>query len=66
MDGHFTGYASLFGVPDTSRDVVVPGASETGLRERRAVASTVTFTSPGRSCVPHRTGCRRVATNAGF
>ena len=26
MDGHFTGYASLFGVPDLGRDVVVPGA----------------------------------------
>ncbi|WP_342109263.1 HK97 family phage prohead protease [Methylobacterium sp. SI9] len=26
MDGHFTGYASVFGVPDLGRDVVVPGA----------------------------------------
>ena len=26
MDGHFTGYASIFGVPDLGRDVVVPGA----------------------------------------
>ena len=26
MDGHFTGYASLFGVPDLGRDTVMPGA----------------------------------------
>ncbi|MBX9934430.1 MAG: HK97 family phage prohead protease [Methylobacterium sp.] len=36
MDGHFTGYASLFGVPDLGRDVVAPGAFAASLRERGA------------------------------
>ncbi|WP_375466309.1 HK97 family phage prohead protease [uncultured Methylobacterium sp.] len=34
MDGHFTGYASLFGVPDLGRDVVAPGAFADSLRRR--------------------------------
>ncbi len=36
MDGHFTGYASLFGVPDLGRDVVQPGAFAASLRQRGA------------------------------
>lgn len=36
MDGHFTGYASLFGVPDLGRDVVVPGAFAASLAQRGA------------------------------
>lgn len=34
MDGHFTGYASLFGVPDLGRDVVAPGAFAASLARR--------------------------------
>ncbi|KAB1072817.1 HK97 family phage prohead protease [Methylobacterium planeticum] len=34
MDGHFTGYASLFGVPDLGRDVVVRGAFAGSLARR--------------------------------
>ncbi len=34
MDGHFTGYASLFGVPDLGRDVVMPGAFAASLTQR--------------------------------
>lgn len=36
MDGLFTGYASLFGVPDLGRDVVAPGAFATSLAARGA------------------------------
>ena len=36
MDGHFTGYASLFGVPDLGRDVVQAGAFAASLRQRGA------------------------------
>ena len=36
MDGHFSGYASVFGVPDLGRDVVVPGAFATSLARRGA------------------------------
>ncbi|WP_210485618.1 HK97 family phage prohead protease [Microvirga antarctica] len=36
-DGVFEGYASLFGVPDLGRDVVMPGAFREGL-SRRGVA----------------------------
>ena len=34
MDGHFTGYASLFGVPDLGRDTVAPGAFTASLARR--------------------------------
>ncbi|KQP38252.1 peptidase U35 [Methylobacterium sp. Leaf104] len=34
MDGHFSGYASLFGVPDLGRDVVAPGAFAASLAAR--------------------------------
>ncbi|MDR7039410.1 MULTISPECIES: HK97 family phage prohead protease [Methylobacterium] len=34
MDGHFAGYASLFGVPDLGRDVVAAGAFAETLRAR--------------------------------
>jgi len=34
MDGHFTGYASLFGVPDLGRDTVAPGAFAASLARR--------------------------------
>ncbi|GEP06029.1 HK97 family phage prohead protease [Methylobacterium oxalidis] len=34
MDGLFSGYASLFGVPDLGRDVVAPGAFAETLRAR--------------------------------
>ncbi|KQT20007.1 peptidase U35 [Methylobacterium sp. Leaf399] len=34
MDGHVTGYASLFGVPDLGRDVVAPGAFAASLAQR--------------------------------
>ncbi|WP_430913075.1 HK97 family phage prohead protease [Methylobacterium sp. sgz302541] len=34
MDGHFTGYASLFGVPDLGKDVVEPGAFTASLGRR--------------------------------
>lgn len=34
MDGHFTGYASLFGQPDLGRDVVRAGAFAASLRAR--------------------------------
>ncbi|MFD0936589.1 HK97 family phage prohead protease, partial [Methylobacterium trifolii] len=36
MDGHFTGYASVFGVPDLGRDVVAAGAFSASLRQRGA------------------------------
>ncbi|MBD8906831.1 HK97 family phage prohead protease [Methylorubrum zatmanii] len=36
MDGHFTGYASLFGVPDLGRDTVAPGAFAASLARRGA------------------------------
>lgn len=36
MDGHFTGYASLFGVPDLGRDIVAPGAFAASLARRGA------------------------------
>ena len=36
MDGHFTGYASLFGVPDLGRDTVAPGAFTASLARRGA------------------------------
>ncbi|NEU14056.1 HK97 family phage prohead protease [Methylobacterium sp. BTF04] len=36
MDGHFTGYASLFGVPDLGRDVVAAGAFAASLAQRGA------------------------------
>lgn len=36
MDGHFTGYASLFGVPDLGRDVVAAGAFSASLARRGA------------------------------
>lgn len=36
MDGHFSGYASVFGVPDLGRDVVVPGAFAASLARRGA------------------------------
>ncbi|WP_264050511.1 HK97 family phage prohead protease [Methylobacterium flocculans] len=36
MDGLFTGYASLFGVPDLGRDVVAPGAFAASLAARGA------------------------------
>ena len=34
MDGHFTGYASVFGVPDLGRDVVARGAFAVSLARR--------------------------------
>nr|WP_232631680.1 HK97 family phage prohead protease [Methylobacterium sp. Leaf118] len=37
MDGHFTGYASLFGVPDLGRDTVAPGAFAASLARRGGV-----------------------------
>ena len=36
MDGLFTGYASLFGVPDLGRDTVAPGAFAASLARRGA------------------------------
>ena len=36
MDGHFTGYASVFGVPDLGRDTVIPGAFAASLARRGA------------------------------
>lgn len=36
MDGHFTGYASLFGVPDLGRDTVALGAFAASLARRGA------------------------------
>lgn len=36
MDGHFTGYASLFGLPDLGRDTVMPGAFAASLARRGA------------------------------
>ena len=35
-DGTFSGYASLFGEPDLSRDVVRPGAFAKSVRQRGA------------------------------
>ncbi len=34
MDGHITGYASVFGVPDLARDIVQPGAFAGSLARR--------------------------------
>ena len=36
MDGHFSGYASLFGVPDLGRDIVAPGAFAASIARRGA------------------------------
>ncbi|GLS46602.1 HK97 family phage prohead protease [Methylobacterium brachythecii] len=36
MDGHFAGYASVFGMPDLGRDTVVPGAFTASLAKRGA------------------------------
>jgi HK97 family phage prohead protease len=35
-EGRFSGYASLFGIPDLGRDVVLPGAFATSLAKRGA------------------------------
>lgn len=43
MDGHFTGYASVFGVPDLGRDVVVPGAFSASLARRGAAGVRLLF-----------------------
>ncbi|MDP4004820.1 HK97 family phage prohead protease [Methylobacterium sp. NEAU K] len=43
MDGHFTGYASVFGVPDLGRDVVVPGAFAASLARRGAAGVRLLF-----------------------
>ncbi|MHB2211689.1 HK97 family phage prohead protease [Methylobacterium sp. CM6257] len=43
MDGHFTGYASLFGVPDLGRDVVMPGAFAASLTQRGAAGVRLLF-----------------------
>lgn len=43
MDGHFSGYASLFGVPDLGRDVVVPGAFAASLARRGAADVRLLF-----------------------
>lgn len=43
MDGHFTGYASLFGVPDLGRDVVAPGAFAGSLSRRGAEGVRMLF-----------------------
>ncbi|TXM96386.1 HK97 family phage prohead protease [Methylobacterium sp. WL64] len=43
MDGHFSGYASVFGVPDLGRDVVVPGAFATSLARRGAAGVRLLF-----------------------
>ncbi|GJD35681.1 HK97 family phage prohead protease [Methylobacterium aerolatum] len=43
MDGHFTGYASLFGVPDLGRDVVLPGAFAASLARRGAAGVRMLF-----------------------
>ncbi|MGU3545319.1 HK97 family phage prohead protease [Methylobacterium sp. A52T] len=43
MDGHFSGYASLFGVPDLGRDVVVPGAFAASLARRGAAGVRLLF-----------------------
>ena len=43
MDGHFTGYASVFGVPDLGRDVVVPGAFASSLARRGAAGVRLLF-----------------------
>lgn len=34
MDGTVTGYASVFGVPDLGRDIVLPGAFAQSLARR--------------------------------
>ena len=43
MDGHFTGYASVFGVPDLGRDVVLPGAFAASLARRGASGVRMLF-----------------------
>lgn len=43
MDGHFIGYASLFGVPDLGNDVVAPGAFVGSLGERGAAGVRMLF-----------------------
>ena len=43
MDGHFTGYASLFGVPDLGNDVVSAGAFAVSLGERGAAGVRMLF-----------------------
>lgn len=43
MDGHFSGYASVFGVPDLGRDVVVPGAFAASLARRGAAGVRLLF-----------------------
>lgn len=43
MDGHFTGYASVFGVPDLGGDVVVPGAFSASLARRGAAGVRLLF-----------------------
>lgn len=43
MDGHFTGYASVFGVADLGRDVVVPGAFAASLARRGASGVRLLF-----------------------
>jgi HK97 family phage prohead protease len=42
-DGSFSGYASLFGEPDLSRDMVVPGAFQTSIRKRGAAGIRMLF-----------------------
>jgi len=43
MDGLITGYASLFGVPDLGRDVVMPGAFAGTLARRGAAGVRMLF-----------------------
>jgi HK97 family phage prohead protease len=43
MNGHFTGYSSLFGVPDLGNDVVAPGAFAGSLGARGAAGVRMLF-----------------------
>lgn len=42
-DGRFSGYASVFGVPDDAGDVVLPGAFRSSLRRRAASVIKMLF-----------------------
>jgi uncharacterized protein len=43
MDGRFSGYASLFGIPDLGRDVVMAGAFAASLARRGAAGVRLLF-----------------------
>ncbi|MBJ6132019.1 HK97 family phage prohead protease [Ochrobactrum sp. Q0168] len=62
IDGSFSGYASIFGLPDLSSDVIERGAFSRALRERGTSGIRMLNADPGRHT---RALCRRQACQGG-